>query len=110
MSALHLMGYVEGPVIRTVDELRAIMTRVSQACQFTVVNEAFHQFQPFGATGVLVLAESHFSAHTYPEHSMVYVDVFCCAKNFDPDNCSRVLELEFAGIGSWQTVTRTVGS
>ena len=106
-AALHLIGHIDGPVIRTVDELRAIMKRASQTCHFTVVNEAFHQFHPFGATGVLVLAESHFSAHTYPEHSMVYVDVFCCATHFDPDMCSRVLDHEFSGRGTWRVISRT---
>ena len=106
MGALHLVGRIDGPVIQTVDELQAIMKRVAQTCRFTVVNEAFHQFEPFGATGVLVLSESHFSAHTYPEHSMVYIDVFCCADSFDPAECSRVHEKEFQGRGTWQTVNR----
>jgi S-adenosylmethionine decarboxylase len=107
MGALHLVGRVDGPRIQTVDVLQGMMKRVAETCHFNVVNEAFHQFEPFGATGVLVLAESHFSAHTYPEDSMVYIDVFCCATNFDPDECACVIEREFGGRGTWQVVTRS---
>jgi S-adenosylmethionine decarboxylase proenzyme len=106
MKALHLVGRIDGTEIQTVGVLQTIMRRVARECDFHVVNEAFHQFEPFGATGVLVLAESHFSAHTYPEDSMVYIDVFCCAQEFDPMHCARVLEREFDGVGTWDVVTR----
>jgi S-adenosylmethionine decarboxylase len=60
-----------------------------------------------GTTGVLVLAESHFSAHTYPENNRVYIDVFCCATGFNPEYCADVIEEEFAALkGTWQVVAR----
>ena len=105
----HLIGHVSGVVIERSEELCAIMTKVADVCNFHVVAQAFHQFQPVGTTGVLVLAESHFSAHTYPENKMVYIDVFCCAKDFDPVACSIVIEREFgASSGSWQIIQRPV--
>ena len=76
----HLIGHLEGVKITTVAQLEACMDRVAHECRFTVVARAFHQFEPHGATGVLVLSESHFSAHTYPEHGTVYVDGFAVAR------------------------------
>lgn len=103
----HLIGHVTGVSIECADRLNAIMTDVADLCGFNVVAKAFHQFEPVGATGVLVLAESHFSAHTYPENDMVYIDVFCCAKDFDPDRCAKVIEHEFQSKGAmWQVVQR----
>lgn len=103
----HLIGHVSGVVIERSEELQAIMTRIADVCNFHVVAQAFHQFQPVGTTGVLVLAESHFSAHTYPENKMVYIDVFCCSKDFSPVACSCVIEQEFgASSGSWQVIQR----
>jgi S-adenosylmethionine decarboxylase len=103
----HLIGHVNGTVINDVETLEKYMDEVAVECQFTVVARAFHQFHPQGATGVLVLAESHFSAHTYPEDSLVYIDVFCCSHDFDPEKCSRIISRVFgASGGSWQVVMR----
>lgn len=103
----HLIGHVTGVIIEQADHLNAIMTDVADLCGFNVVAKAFHQFEPIGATGVLVLAESHFSAHTYPEHDLVYIDVFCCAKDFDPHQCAKIIEREFQAKGAtWQVVER----
>jgi len=102
----HLIGLLEDCEIKTIQKLDEYMTLVAKVCNFTVVSQAFHQFEPFGATGVLVLAESHFSAHTYPEHRKVYLDVFCCADDFDPKNCAEIIERIFGGKLSWQVVLR----
>ncbi len=105
----HLIGHINGVIIERSENLQAIMIKVADVCNFHVVTQAFHQFEPVGTTGVLVLAESHFSAHTYPENKMVYIDVFCCSKDFDPSACSLVIEREFgASSGSWQVIQRPV--
>jgi S-adenosylmethionine decarboxylase proenzyme len=103
----HLVGVLEGTTIRTTDELEFIMNTVAESEQFTVVARAFHQFQPMGATGVLVLAESHFSAHTYPEHQRVYVDVFCCNPQFNARRCSATLQAAFGATSfQWSCIDR----
>lgn len=69
------------------------------ACQrhgLTVVGRCFHQFrdaadQPAGVTGTVVLAESHFALHTWPEISGVTLDIYVC--NFSADNSDRARAL-----------------
>jgi len=103
----HLIGHVSGTCVNTICELQDMMNLVAEECEFTVVGSSFHQFEPVGATGVLVLSESHFSAHTYPEFEKVYIDVFCCSPSFDPEQCSRIILKHFgASNGSWQVVYR----
>lgn len=51
--------------------------------RFTVVQEARHEFTPFGLTAVFILSESHFTVHTYPEHRYLSLDLYIC--NFDED-------------------------
>ena len=46
----------------------------------TVVAEYFHEFSPVGVTGVLVLAESHLSVHTWPEEGYCALDAFTCGE------------------------------
>jgi S-adenosylmethionine decarboxylase len=103
----HLVGHIEGVWVSKSGHLAQIMNRIAEKCGFTVVNRAFHQFEPIGATGVLVLSESHFSAHTYPELNRVYLDVFCCSHDFDPEFCAATIEQEFrATSGHWKVLTR----
>jgi S-adenosylmethionine decarboxylase proenzyme len=103
---LHLIGHLSGSTINFVSELENRMDKVAERCKFSVVNRAFHQFEPVGVTGVLVLAESHFSAHTYPEDQKIYFDVFCCSPHFEPEVCARVIEEEFGGALEWSVVQR----
>jgi S-adenosylmethionine decarboxylase len=103
----HLIGHITGVWVSKSNHLEMIMNRIAERCGFTVVGRSFHQFEPHGATGVLVLSESHFSAHTYPELNKIYIDVFCCSPNFNPDLTSLIIEEEFAALrGSWQVVGR----
>ena len=103
----HLFGLFSGPAINFVSELESKMDAVASQCELTVVNRAFHQFDPVGVTGVLVLSESHFSAHTYPEDNKIYFDVFCCSPNFDGEFCARVIEDVFGGKLEWSVVDRS---
>jgi S-adenosylmethionine decarboxylase len=103
----HLVGVVEGVWVSKAAHLENIMNRIAERTGFTVVGRAFHQFEPHGATGVLVLSESHFSAHTYPENNKVYLDVFCCSDNFNPEFCIGIIEEEFVALnGTWSIIDR----
>ena len=45
----------------------------------TILHSHFHHFTPNGGvSGVLVLAESHISIHTWPERNFAAIDIFMC--------------------------------
>ena len=44
----------------------------------TVVKKTEHKFHPQGETIVFILAESHFTLHTYPENKFITMDVYVC--------------------------------
>jgi S-adenosylmethionine decarboxylase proenzyme len=104
----HVFGMLEGNVtIRKEHELIPLMEKVVSRLGLHEVTRAFHQFDPEGVTGVIVLAESHFSAHTYPEKDRVYVDLFCCSKDFSPDEAASVISDEFGcDLFMWEHVKR----
>ncbi len=55
------------------------LVEAAEAAGATVLGSDFHHFQPNGGvTGVVVLAESHISIHTWPEADFAAVDVFMC--------------------------------
>ncbi len=49
----------------------------------TILNSSFHSFEPQGVSGVVIIAESHFSVHAWPEHDYAAVDIFSCAEGID---------------------------
>ena len=44
----------------------------------TKIESVFHQFNPHGVSGVVVIAESHFTIHTWPEYGYCAIDIFTC--------------------------------
>ncbi|HJW95113.1 MAG TPA: S-adenosylmethionine decarboxylase, partial [Thermoanaerobaculia bacterium] len=39
----------------------------------------FHEFPaPGGITGFVILSESHLACHTYPEHGVITLNLYCC--------------------------------
>ncbi len=55
----------------------------------------FHDFGNGGVTGVLLLAESHVSVHTWPEKSFAALDIFLCG-TAQVEPARAVLEAAFA--------------
>ena len=61
----------------------------------TVINLQLNQYsENEGITGILVLAESHISIHTWPERSFAAIDIFMCG-NCNPYDCIPVLKKAF---------------
>jgi S-adenosylmethionine decarboxylase len=47
----------------------------------TILHSHFHHFAPNGGvSGVVVLAESHISIHTWPERGFAAIDIFMCGE------------------------------
>jgi S-adenosylmethionine decarboxylase len=62
----------------------------------TILHSHFHHFTPNGGvSGVVVLAESHISIHTWPERSFAAIDIFMCGA-CDPHEAIPVLRRAFS--------------
>ncbi|UCD18596.1 MAG: adenosylmethionine decarboxylase [Candidatus Zixiibacteriota bacterium] len=64
--------------------LERIMKGAVRFSGATMVDSVFHQYNPQGLSGVIVIAESHISIHTWPEYDYASVDCFTCGTNVDP--------------------------
>jgi S-adenosylmethionine decarboxylase len=62
-------------VLTDAHALREILRAGAVAGGATVVGEEFHVFPNRAVTGVLVLAQSHLSIHTWPEFALANVDL-----------------------------------
>ncbi len=58
-------------------ELKSILYKAARHARMDVLKESFHQFSPYGVTGILLISESHISIHTWPEFGSAAVDIFC---------------------------------
>ena len=67
----------------------------------------FHTFGgEGGVTGVLLLAESHLSIHTWPEHGFAAIDIFLCGR-LRPEAAKETLQHALKAERSvWQTHPR----
>ena len=71
--------------------LESHMVSAVQDAALKVVGVRFHQFEPIGVTGVVLLAESHVAVHTWPERDYVTLDVYAC--NHTGDNQAKAERL-----------------
>lgn len=62
-------------VLTDAETLKASLYAAADAGGATVVGEEFYVFPNGAVTGVLVLAQSHLSIHTWPELSLANVDL-----------------------------------
>lgn len=67
-----------------------IMRAAAQEAKATIVSSSFHTFNPQGISGVVIIAESHLTIHTWPEWRYAAVDIFTCG-NVDIDSAVKYL-------------------
>lgn len=54
------------------------MRDAAAASKATIVEQSFHEFKPYGVSGAVIIQESHYTIHTWPEHRYAAVDLFYC--------------------------------
>src|SRR5215470_10467458 len=75
--------------------VRETLVNAALAAGATIVETVFHQFAPWGISGVVVIAESHLAIHIWPENRYAAIDVFTCGENVRMDVASAFLERAF---------------
>ncbi len=73
------------------DFLKACLNDAAVQSGATVVGESFYHFPPHGVSGILNIAESHISIHTWPEYGYAAVDVFTCGDDVKPEEAARLI-------------------
>lgn len=89
MQALgqHLLCEYHGcdrGVLNDAEAIRTALVAAVTKSGATPLHEVVHAFSPHGVTGVIVIAESHFAIHTWPEYGFAAVDLFTCGDQVDP--------------------------
>lgn len=82
-------------ILKDVGKIEKYMLEACVLAKATIVRHTFHEFSPFGVSGVVVIAESHVAIHTWPEYNYAAVDIFTCGETIDPWIIFKHLEAKF---------------
>ena len=75
--------------------LSALLGEAVGELQLTRVSDHTHFFGP-GVSTVIILSESHLSAHTWPELGYIHLDLVTCAKQLTAEGMEAVFCSAFA--------------
>lgn len=70
--------------INDVEFIESAMLTATRESGATIISHNFHKFSPHGVSGIVVIAESHVSIHSWPEYDYAAVDIFTCGETIDP--------------------------
>lgn len=68
----------KGEFLEREDYVGSTMRQCAVDSKATVVEQSFHEFKPYGVSGAVIIQESHYTIHTWPEHGYAAVDLFYC--------------------------------
>ncbi len=80
---------VEENTLAYVETMKPIFEESVRYAKLTKISSDYYQFRPRGCSGIILLAESHISFHTWPEHGLVTLDIYTCG---DPNQAFVALD------------------
>ena len=78
-------------ILKSLEKVKKVLISAAKEAEATIINLSFHEFNPFGISGVIVIAESHLTIHTWPEYSYAAVDIFTCGDVIKPEVAASYL-------------------
>ncbi|MCH8049050.1 adenosylmethionine decarboxylase [Patescibacteria group bacterium] len=92
-AGTHVVAdFWNGRIIESAAEIETLLRGAAAAANSTPLQVSIHTFAPEGITGIVLLAESHISIHTWPEINYIAVDVFTCGKDATPKKAIEFLK------------------
>ncbi|MDN5321512.1 MAG: S-adenosylmethionine decarboxylase [Thermococcaceae archaeon] len=72
-------------VLKDPNKIRETFLEAAKVGNMEVKASYFFRFSPTGVSGVVIVAESHISVHTWPEEGYAALDVYTCGEKADPE-------------------------
>ncbi len=80
-KGIHLIiEFFGAKTIEDPKKIEKALTDAAIKAKSTPLKAAIHKFSPQGITGVILLAESHITIHTWPEIKYIAFDIFTCGE------------------------------
>jgi len=74
----------DGNFLNDIKKIKEILIGGAKYAKATIIKVVFHKFSPYGVTGIIIIAESHISLHTWPEYSFASIDIYTCGSKVNP--------------------------
>jgi len=71
--------------------LQNVLVSAAEEAGATVLAKHFHHFAPQGVSGAVLIAESHLTVHTWPEHGYAALDIFTCGDKVNAELAAQIL-------------------
>ncbi len=71
-------------ILNNTNLIKECMNKAAIESGAEIVSSNFHNFSPHGVSGVVIIAESHLTIHSWPEYGYAAVDLFTCGDEVDP--------------------------
>ncbi len=94
----HLIIEMYDCQVEAINDAKNVEERLIEAVRISgakMVQSVIHKFNPHGISGVIVIEESHFSVHTWPEYGYCALDIFTCGDEIDYYSALHYLKNEF---------------
>lgn len=78
------LSHCDPKALRDAALVKDIMVRAALEAKAEIKEIALHKFSPQGVSGVVVIAESHLSIHTWPELGYAAIDIYTCGETTEP--------------------------
>lgn len=88
----HLIAeFWNGKVIEDEKLIKEILFEAAIRSKNIPLKFVYHKFRPQGATGVVLLQESHIAFHGWPEFNYLAIDIFTCGDKTFPKKALEYL-------------------
>jgi S-adenosylmethionine decarboxylase len=84
----HVIAELDGcdaEILSDAETIRLHLIEAAQRSGATVLSDKTFEFREGGVSGFVLLAESHISIHTWPEHHYAAIDIYTCGDHTMPD-------------------------
>ena len=92
---LLVADFWSGKIIEEPKKIKRILIEAAKKSGSQPLEVTIHKFSPQGITGVVLLAESHITIHTWPEINYLAIDIFTCGEKVMPHKALNYLKKEF---------------
>ncbi len=80
---------VDPAVLARVERMKEVFEGAVKFAKLSKISSDYYQFRPEGASGIVLIAESHLSFHTWPEYGLVTLDIYTCG---NPEQAVKAYE------------------
>lgn len=86
----------DASVLEQEASVKAAMEAAACDSNASIVTSSFHEFKPYGVSGAVIIQESHYTIHTWPENRYAAVDLFYCSDSVHVDKAIEALRRHFS--------------